>query len=111
MKFTASLCCFHLLFALDYVGGKTVTDFQTLKPILEDMDDLPRGHEETWKQRVPRGHAWDPNEEVKADVVALLFKDLLRTSKRNWARYRKGGMRSCFGVRLDRIGSFGGLGC
>ncbi|KAI4823897.1 hypothetical protein KUCAC02_012451 [Chaenocephalus aceratus] len=44
-------------------------------------------------------------------VLARLFKELTRTSKRPWSRYRKGGMRSCFGVRLERIGSFSGLGC
>lgn len=45
------------------------------------------------------------------DVLMRLLKDLLRTSKRSWSRYKKGGLRSCFGVRLARIGSFSGLGC
>ncbi|XP_056897444.1 natriuretic peptide A-like isoform X3 [Takifugu flavidus] len=47
----------------------------------------------------------------KDDVLMRLFKDLLRTSKRSRSRYKKGGLRSCFGVRLARIGSFSGLGC
>lgn len=45
------------------------------------------------------------------DVLMRLLKDLLRTSRRSWSRYKKGGLRSCFGVRLARIGSFSGLGC
>jgi len=40
-----------------------------------------------------------------------LLGDLLSTSKRSWTRFKKGGLRSCFGVRLERIGSFSGLGC
>lgn len=49
--------------------------------------------------------------EAKENLLARLFKDLQRTSKRSWSRNKKGGLRSCFGVRLERIGSFSGLGC
>ena len=45
------------------------------------------------------------------EVLMRLLKDLLRISKRSSSRYKKGGLRSCFGVRLARIGSFSGLGC
>ncbi|KAK1898813.1 C-type natriuretic peptide 3 [Dissostichus eleginoides] len=48
---------------------------------------------------------------AEESVLARLFKELTRTSKRSWSRYKKGGLRSCFGVRLERIGSFSGLGC
>lgn len=48
---------------------------------------------------------------VKENALARLLKDLMGTSKRSWSRYKKGGLRSCFGVRLERIGSFSGLGC
>ncbi|XP_077398496.1 natriuretic peptide A-like [Vanacampus margaritifer] len=127
MNLIVSLCCFHLLLVLDYVRGKPMSDIQSLKQILDEINDLPRpsseemqergGNEEKSKHGAPQGRPWespDTNDsalEAKADVLALLFKDLFRTSKRNWARYRKGGLRSCFGVRLDRIGSFSGLGC
>ncbi|CAF90578.1 unnamed protein product [Tetraodon nigroviridis] len=47
----------------------------------------------------------------KDEVLMRLLKDLLRTSRRSWRRHKKGGLRSCFGVRLARIGSFSGLGC
>lgn len=48
---------------------------------------------------------------AKENALARLFKELVRTSKRSWSRHKKGGLRSCFGVRLDRIGSISGLGC
>ncbi len=57
-------------------------------------------------------HPWDnPSNWALAaeeNVLSRLLKDLMWTSKR---RYKKGGLRSCFGVRLERIGSFSGLGC
>ena len=49
--------------------------------------------------------------EGKDNALARLLTDLMTTSKRSWGRYKKGGLRSCFGVRLERIGSFSGLGC
>ena len=49
--------------------------------------------------------------EDKENAITRFLKDLMRTSKRSWSRYKKGGHRSCFGVRLERIGSFSGLGC
>ncbi|XP_051906249.1 natriuretic peptide A-like [Hippocampus zosterae] len=127
MNLTVSLCCFNLLLVLDYVRGKPMSDLQNLNQILEEIDDKARhsseemqergGNAEKSKHGAPDGYPWEFPEpsnsalEAKADVLALLFKDLFRTSKRNWSRYRKGGLRSCFGVRLDRIGSFSGLGC
>ncbi len=47
----------------------------------------------------------------KDRAIERLLGDLLSTSKRSWSRFKKGGLRSCFGVRLERIGSFSGLGC
>ncbi|XP_061592918.1 natriuretic peptide A-like isoform X1 [Cololabis saira] len=46
----------------------------------------------------------------KRDPLSRFLQDFL-TSKRSWSRYKKGGLRSCFRVRLERIGSFSGLGC
>lgn len=66
----------------------------------------------------PERRPWDSSEPGnsalaagKGSILARLLKDLMRTSKRSWSRYKKGGQRSCFGVRLERIGSFSGLGC
>ena len=56
---------------------------------------------------------WDSRNsalEGKEKALASLL-DLMTTSKRSWGRFKKGGLRSCFGVRLERIGSFSGLGC
>lgn len=59
-----------------------------------------------------RGHLDSTTLVLQRDEVLMrLLKDLLSTSKRSWSRYKKGGLRSCFGVRLARIGSFSGLGC
>lgn len=61
-------------------------------------------------------HPWE-NEEGnpalsgKEYALARFLGDILSTSKRSWSRFKKGGLRSCFGVRLERIGSFSGLGC
>ncbi|XP_061623196.1 natriuretic peptide A-like [Phyllopteryx taeniolatus] len=127
MNLTLSLCCFNLLLVLDYVRGKPISDLRSLKQILEEIDDMPHrsseemqdsgGNAEKSKHDASEGHPWDSSDpsnsalEAKADVLALLFKDLFRTSKRSWGRFKKGRLRSCFGVRLDRIGSFSGLGC
>uniref|UniRef100_A0A8C6WYS8 Natriuretic peptide A-like n=1 Tax=Neogobius melanostomus TaxID=47308 RepID=A0A8C6WYS8_9GOBI len=63
----------------------------------------------------PEVGPWEEDEPSNSALVekenAQLLKDLVRTSKRSWSRYKKGGMHSCFGVRLERIGSFSGLGC
>ncbi|AWP09195.1 putative C-type natriuretic peptide 3-like [Scophthalmus maximus] len=65
----------------------------------------------------PEKLPWDSSDRSNSglaaedNLVARLLKDLLRTSKRSSSRYKKGGLRSCFGVRLERIGSFSGLGC
>lgn len=48
---------------------------------------------------------------INSDVLMRFLSDLVRSSKRSRSRLKKGGLRSCFGVRLARIGSFSGLGC
>ncbi|XP_061908436.1 natriuretic peptide A-like [Entelurus aequoreus] len=117
------LTLFHLLLLLNYVRGKPLSDLQSLKQILEEMKGIPHGSsEETLDgEKSERGDPdWRPGDfsdpgnsalEAKTHVFSRLFKDLFRTSKGSWGRYKKGGLRSCFGVRLDRIGSFSGLGC
>ncbi|XP_035511993.1 natriuretic peptide A-like [Morone saxatilis] len=125
-----SVCCLSLLLLLNFVEAKPVSDLQSLKQLLEDeintapyysSEDLEAegkdGNTDKSVLGAPEEHPWDssdPSNSVlaaKENVVARLFKDLMRTSKRSWSRYKKGGLRSCFGVRLERIGSFSGLGC
>ncbi|XP_029975244.1 natriuretic peptide A-like, partial [Salarias fasciatus] len=108
---------------LNPAGGKPVSDLQSLKHLLEqEVDSGPQyGSEEGRTEGNPvktdslvfggpEEMSWR-SAELSNSALERLFKDLLRTSKRSWSRYKKGGLRSCFGVRLDRIGSFSGLGC
>ncbi|XP_008288380.1 natriuretic peptide A-like [Stegastes partitus] len=118
------LCCVSLQLLLSLVEAKPVSDLQSLKQLLEEeINGAPfyssREMEEVEGKDLssPQEQQWDSSDlrnsalESKENAVARLFKDLLRTSKRSWSRYKKGGLRSCFGVRLERIGSFSGLGC
>ncbi|KAM9351059.1 natriuretic peptide A-like [Symphorus nematophorus] len=125
-----SVCCFTLLLLLHFTGAKPVSDLQSLKQLLEEeintapyysseeeMEAEGRdGNTDKSVYGAPEQHPWDSDPSnsaltAKDNVLARLFKDLVRTSKRSWSRYKKGGLRSCFGVRLERIGSFSGLGC
>ncbi|XP_074538216.1 natriuretic peptide A-like [Halichoeres trimaculatus] len=132
MNQSLSLYCFSLLLLLSFIRAKPVSDLQTLKQLLEEELNSPfySSEEEvnaaegkdayTDKSMfgAPEEQPWvssDPSnsalQAAKENVLARLFKDLTRTSKRSWSRFKKGGLRSCFGVRLERIGSFSGLGC
>nr|XP_057907875.1 natriuretic peptide A-like [Doryrhamphus excisus] len=127
MNLTLSLCCFNLLLLLNYVRGKPMSDLLSVKQILEEINHVSHHSSEEMQDRggttVKSEHGdsdWHPLDssdpsnsalEAKTDTFSRLFKDLFRTSKRSWGRYKKAGLRSCFGVRLDRIGSFSGLGC
>ncbi|XP_041656302.1 natriuretic peptide A-like [Cheilinus undulatus] len=132
MNANICVCCFSLLLLLNFVGAKPVSDLQTLKQLLEEeLSNAPfYSSDEEMEAEVkdantdkslfgaPDEHPWDSSDPTnsalqaaKENVLARLFKDLMRTSKRSWSRYKKGGLRSCFGVRLERIGSFSGLGC
>ncbi|XP_023122289.1 natriuretic peptide A-like [Amphiprion ocellaris] len=117
------VCCLCLQLLLYCIYAKPLSDLQSLKQLLEEEintapfyssmemevegKDLSSPEEQRWEFSDPRNSAL----ESKDNAFARLFKDLLRTSKRSWSRYKKGGLRSCFGVRLERIGSFSGLGC
>lgn len=68
----------------------------------------------TAERRALSGSAWTVGEissalAAKENALDRLIGDILSVSKRS--RFKKGGLRSCFGVRLERIGSFSGLGC
>ncbi|KAM7405447.1 hypothetical protein PAMP_012709 [Pampus punctatissimus] len=128
-----SVCCLSLLLVLNFVGAKPVSDLQSLKQLLgEEMNVAPfyssseeemevEGKDGNTDKSVfgaPEQQPWVSSDDsgnsalaAKENILTRFFKDLMRTSKRSWSRYKKGGLRSCFGVRLDRIGSFSGLGC
>ncbi|KAF3696439.1 C-type natriuretic peptide 3 Precursor [Channa argus] len=124
------VCSLSLLLLLNFVGAKPVSDLQSLRQLLEEeinaapyysSDEVEAKEDGNTDKSVfgaPEEHPWDNNPDsgnsalsAKENVLARLFKDLIRTSKRSWNRHKKGGLRSCFGVRLERIGSFSGLGC
>ncbi|XP_054851207.1 C-type natriuretic peptide 3-like [Eublepharis macularius] len=48
----------------------------------------------------PSEHAW-----------LHFFKDLMNTQKKFRGRTKKMAPQGCFGIKLDRIGTFSGLGC
>ncbi|XP_015239758.1 PREDICTED: C-type natriuretic peptide 3-like [Cyprinodon variegatus] len=128
---TISVCCFSLLL-LNFIGAKPISDIQSLTQLLEDeISNMPISSEEAdvgesdfvsdkSMLRAPEQQdqqPWSSSDLRKSALLAKdnqlahFLKDLLKTSKRSWGRYKKAGLRSCFGVRLERIGSFSGLGC
>ncbi|XP_037337031.1 natriuretic peptide A-like [Pungitius pungitius] len=122
MNSTMFFCCSSLLLLVNYVGAKPTSDLQSLKQLLQEEihsapfyaseEEKDADTDKSWEERSLDSS--DPrNAPLKAreSILAHLFRDLMRTSKRSWSRNKKGGLRSCFGVRLERIGSFSGLGC
>ncbi|XP_072223615.1 natriuretic peptide A-like [Leuresthes tenuis] len=123
------VCCLSLLL-LNVIGAKPISDLQSLKQLLEEeistaplyspeAMEVEGGDFKTDKSvfGAPDQQPWNSSnlsnsaQAEKENALARLFKDFTRTSKRSWSRFKKGGLRSCFGVRLERIGSFSGLGC
>ncbi|XP_041860148.1 natriuretic peptide A-like [Melanotaenia boesemani] len=132
MYLNISVCCLSLLL-LNVVRAKPISDLQSLQQLLEDdistaplfssEEKMETEGEDVNTDKSVFGapelqQTWNSSSDLinsaltaKGNALARLFKDLTRTSKRSWSRYKKGGLRSCFGVRLERIGSFSGLGC
>ncbi|KAL4646073.1 C-type natriuretic peptide 3-like [Arapaima gigas] len=117
------------LLVLNLVEGKPVSSLQSLKQLLEEESHAPYLSSEEKLVEVKELNPEDVDFSARAaapwesgsrnsalaekdgGLLARLLGDLLSGSKRSWSRFKKGGLRSCFGVRLDRIGSFSGLGC
>ncbi|CAB1336822.1 unnamed protein product [Coregonus sp. 'balchen'] len=131
MKMISNITFFSLsaLVLLNLVGSKPVSNLQSLKQLLEEESNVPYyvseerevgGRElNTEKAAFTAGVMGPLNSEDarnsalagKEDAIARLLNYIMKTSKQPWSRFKKGGLRSCFGVRLERIGSFSGLGC
>ncbi|KAF6723620.1 C-type natriuretic peptide 3 [Oryzias melastigma] len=112
MSLRAFLLCVCLL--LQSVGARTASELQSLERLLQDQLSSTEQREEERRDRThedPQLGASTTRDAADENALTRLLADLMRTSKRSWGRYKKGGMRSCFGVRLERIGSFSGLGC
>ncbi|XP_017322592.1 natriuretic peptide A-like [Ictalurus punctatus] len=131
---TANFCvfCLSLLLLLNSIGAKPLSELQeSIKELLEEeqtanapfigpevsesesASESERGGG-TAERRALSGSAWTVGEisgalAAKENALDRLIGDILSVSKRS--RFKKGGLRSCFGVRLERIGSFSGLGC
>ncbi|XP_008413119.1 natriuretic peptide A-like isoform X2 [Poecilia reticulata] len=106
-----SVCCFSLLF-IHFIGAKPISDIQEAQVEESDVGSDgsvlgAAGRREPWSAADRRRTA----PLAKDNALARFLKDIMTSSKRSWSRYKKGGLRSCFGVRLERIGSFSGLGC
>nr|XP_019944580.1 PREDICTED: C-type natriuretic peptide 3-like [Paralichthys olivaceus] len=127
MNPSVSVYCLSLLLFINFTGAKSVFGLQSLKQLLEEkLNAVPYyyseemetdGNKSEIRGSAPEKHPRESSKPytstpaAEQSVLADLFKDLMRTSKRSSSRYKKGGLRSCFGVRLERIGSFSGLGC
>ncbi|XP_064876120.1 C-type natriuretic peptide 3-like [Oncorhynchus nerka] len=118
--------CLTALVLLNLVGANPMSNLQSLKQLLEEESRLPYYaseemgvdgkdlNTENIAEEVPPWDSEDARNSAltgKEDVIARLLNDIMTTPKRSWSRFKKGGLRSCFGVRLERIGSFSGLGC
>ncbi|XP_027023279.1 natriuretic peptide A-like [Tachysurus fulvidraco] len=128
---SANFCVFCLssLLLLNFIGAKPLSELQEslkelfgedqtanapfLGPESESSSESERGGG-TAERRALSGSDWTVGEissalAAKENALDRLIGDILSVSKRS--RFKKGGLRSCFGVRLERIGSFSGLGC
>ncbi|KAM4572165.1 natriuretic peptide A-like isoform 1-T2 [Fundulus diaphanus] len=125
-----SVCCLSLLL-VNFIAAKSISDMQSLTQLLEDeISNMPFSSSEVEEsdfssdksllgapEQQHQQQPWSSSDlrssalGAKDNTLARFVKDFLRTSKRSWTRYKKGALRSCFGVRLERIGSFSGLGC
>lgn len=99
--------------------------FQTLSKLLEEDLEQPMGSEEAEQEpeeslltgvseQSDAPSQWSRREGgpvSESTLLQRLFSDLLGSSRRFWGRSKKGLSWGCFGVKLDRIGAFSGLGC
>ncbi|XP_051964435.1 C-type natriuretic peptide 3-like [Xyrauchen texanus] len=123
-----NIFCVSSLLLLNLVGAKPISSLQNLKQLLDEelMTAFVESEESAVGQKdakagknelgEPAEHLWESDARNSAlagkdSAFERLLGDILSTPKRSWSRFKKGGLRSCFGVRLERIGSFSGLGC
>ncbi|KAL7827496.1 hypothetical protein SRHO_G00332140 [Serrasalmus rhombeus] len=110
MLSSVSVLCLCSLLLLNLAGAKPLSGLQAIKELLEEEQEanVPYlGTEDASMEH--RGSS--PEDSGTENALERVLGDLLAVSKRSWSRFKKGGLRSCFGVRLERIGSFSGLGC
>ncbi|NWY68893.1 ANFC protein, partial [Erithacus rubecula] len=118
-----------LIVSQNQAGARSISSLQSLFKLLDEDLEHPlvsgeKDHEQD--ELIPAGAfdqqgtelQWSPNPREQPESISLgdgviqrFFRDLLSLSRRYQGRNKKGLPRSCFGVRLDRIGSLSGLGC
>nr|BAE92276.1 C-type natriuretic peptide 3 [Polypterus endlicherii] len=122
--------CALFIIVLSQVSAKPVSSLQSFAQLLEDesnhpyvdSDDDTRGGLDVSAEiatddseaDIPWNHNFrdlQHRQAAHSSRMLKLLKDILTSSGRSWDREKKSGLRSCFGVRLDRIGSMSGLGC
>ncbi|XP_006642030.1 natriuretic peptide A-like [Lepisosteus oculatus] len=127
MMTKVSIYCAVLVLLLNQIGAKPVSHLQTLTQLLEEERNPPypaseeaegegdltaeNGAYNTASELPWNQNSRDLEQSANEDLMLRLFSDILTSSKRSWRRMKKGSLRSCFGVRLERIGSTSGLGC
>nr|P20968.2 RecName: Full=C-type natriuretic peptide 1; Short=CNP I; Flags: Precursor [Aquarana catesbeiana]BAA04235.1 C-type natriuretic peptide I precursor [Aquarana catesbeiana] len=115
-----------LMVSHHHTKGKPLSSLQNLSRLLEDNFERSFGSDEADQQLVPTDSLdqldpelqWNKNRLEQGDsphvnemTLQQLLNDPVGTSRRYRQRNKKGYSRGCFGVKLDRIGAFSGLGC
>ncbi|XP_042333972.1 C-type natriuretic peptide 1-like [Sceloporus undulatus] len=109
---------FLLLLTHQQGRAKPVPNAQALSKWLEEDLEFPMGSEETELEEdgaeeglLPWSRSLQEGLPLSESAFQRVFGDLLGSSRRYKGRSKKGLSRSCFGVKLDRIGALSGLGC
>nr|XP_056719770.1 C-type natriuretic peptide 1-like [Euleptes europaea] len=85
-------------------------DLATL--LSEDERDPPSVPQGSVEQLLSRQRPLrDPSNHPSEHAWLHLFKDLVNIQRKFRGRTRKMAQQGCFGIKLDRIGTFSGLGC
>ncbi|XP_040182023.1 C-type natriuretic peptide 1 [Rana temporaria] len=115
-----------LMVSHHHTKGKPLSSLQSLTRLLEDNFERSYGSDEADQQLAPTDSLdqldpelqWNKNRLEQGDgphvnemTLQQLLNDPVGTSRRYRQRSKKGYSRGCFGVKLDRIGAFSGLGC
>ncbi|XP_068098458.1 C-type natriuretic peptide 1-like [Hyperolius riggenbachi] len=118
-----------LIVCQHYARGKPLSSLQNLSKLLEDNYERSYGSDEAAQERgelepndsldqIESQLQWSKNRPEQRDsphfnelTLQQLLEDPIGTSRIFRQRSKKGYSRGCFGVKLDRIGAFSGLGC
>ncbi|XP_026548429.1 C-type natriuretic peptide 1-like [Notechis scutatus] len=111
-----------LLLQLGQGRAKPRAEIQSLSTLLEEDLELPMGAEVMdpgQEESLMTGaldqpdvaFPWSRSQEEHPLDFQQLLTELLSSTRSHQSRSKKGPSRSCFGVKLDPIGAFSGMGC